>query len=73
MNYAVPLLGYATHRLLLEVGVVDVPLQLQPEDNMALTSASRAAVSSQPCGKKFRPLMREYSCIVTLRAPQDSP
>ena len=60
------------HRLLLEVGVVDVPTQMQQDNNLALTSSSRAVTGSQPRGKKLHPLMRQYSCIIKIRGPKQA-
>lgn len=60
------------HRLLLEVGVVDVPTQMQQDNKLSLTSSSRAVTGSQPRGKKLHPLMRQYSCIIKIRGPKQA-
>ena len=58
-------------RIFLAAGALDVPVQLAPTDLAPLAHTSKAAIGSQPRGKKLKPLVREHSCTVRVVGPQD--
>ena len=57
------------HQLLLRHGVHDVPQELPSDSTTKLSDASRAVTGQQPRGKRLKPLVREYSCIVVIEGP----
>ena len=58
------------YHLFLQHGAVAIPQQMDL-DAVQLTQASRAALGTQPRGKKLKPLVREYAAKVTIQGPQE--
>lgn len=59
-------------RFLLQSGVEDVGAQLLGEDSVPWVQSSRAAFGKQQRGKRLRPLMREFACILRFKGPEDA-
>ena len=57
------------HHLFLQHGALAIPQQMD-HDAVQLTQASRAALGTQPRGKKLKPLVREFAAKVTIQGPQ---
>eukprot|EP00435_Cladocopium_sp_Y103_P014075 s1805_g3.t1 len=56
---------------LLHHGAVEVPLDMQSDTDASLHLRAKAAVGSHVRGKRLKPLMKEYSYVVTIDGPQD--